>query len=228
MKSTSIKMLAAAVVFIAGCGDDSPNGIGGPTAQLKVVHAAAALGAVEVRVGGAAVINGLSYGNSSAITTVPAGAQRLTFRSGGSDVAVVDVTLSASGINAIAFNGDTAQVTPVTPDTGQAAPTYANIRFINIAGTNASPPTLLSILVNFSGVPPDSTAVLYAGFDATVPKHGSLLYFAPGPFRFRFVPQGTTNVLAEVLFDVAAGEKKAVVLERSAGGTYAAKVVTEP
>ena len=228
MRSSAVRWPATAlVVFMAAC-DDTPSGTGGPTAQLKVVHAASAVGAVDVRIGGESVISGLAFGNSSAITDVPAGIQRLTFRSGGADVAQVDVNLSATGINAVAFSGDTAQVTPVTPDTGQAAPTHANIRFINVAGTNSSPPTLLSILVNFAGVPPDSTAVLYAGFDATVPKHGSLLYFAPGHFRFRFVPQGTTTVLTDVEFDVAAGQKKAVVLERSSAGAYSATVVTEP
>ena len=212
-------------VLIVAC-SDSTNGIGGPTAQLKVVHAAAALGTVDVRIGGASVISGLSYGHSSAITMVPAGSQRLIFRSGGTDVAQVDVTLSASGINAVAFNGDTAQVTPVTPDTGHAATSRANIRMINVAGTNSAPPTLLSVLVNFPGVSPDSVATF--GLDATVPSHGPLMYFDPGHFRFRFVPEGTTNVLTEVEFDVIAGEKKAVVLERTAAGVYAAKVVTEP
>jgi hypothetical protein len=199
---------------------------GGETAQLKVVHAAQSLGAVNVDVGNNTVISGLTFGSTSGLTNVPAGAQRLRFRAAGVEIAHLDITLSSTGITAVALSGDTAQVTPVTPDTGQAATNRANIRMINIAGENASAPYMLSVLVNYPGVSADSTAVF--GMDSRVPSHGSLMYFDPGHFRFRFVPQGTTTVLTEVEFDVTAGQKKAVVLERSVTGTYSAKVVTEP
>jgi hypothetical protein len=227
MRAISTRWLVIVpALLVAACSDSTTPGAGGPTAQLKVVHAASALGALDVRIGGSSVISGLTYGHSSAVTNVPAGAQTVVFRAGGNDVAQVDVTLSTSGINAIAFNGDTAQVTPVTPDTGQAAPARANVRFINVAGTNSSGPTLLSMLLNFPDVSQDSTATF--NFDAMVPRHGSLMYFNAGHFRARFVPQGTQNVLTEIEFDVAAGQKKAIVLERSAAGSYSAKVVTEP
>lgn len=215
-----------ALANLAACGDTAGTGVFGNTAQLKVVHAAATVGAIEVRMGGTPLISGLSYGQSSAAVPVPAGPRRLTFRSDGTTIAAVDVNLSADGLNAVTLNEDTAQVTPVTPDTGVAATNRANIRVINVAGTSTAAPTMLSVLINFPGVGADSVASL--GMDATVPSHGPLMYFDPGFFRFRFVPQNSTTVLTQVEFSVAAGEKKAVVLERSAGGTYSAKVVTEP
>jgi hypothetical protein len=215
-----------ALPALTACSDYTSTSVFGSPAQLKVVHAASAVGAVDVRLDGTSVISGLSFGQSSTPTAVPSGAHRLTFRSGGTTVAAVDVNLTTSGINAVTLSADTAQVTPVTPDTGHAATNRANIRVINIAGTNSSPPTMLSVLINFPGVSTDSVARL--GLDATVPSHGPLMYFDPGSFRFRFVPENTTTVLTEVEFTVAAGEKKAVVLERSAAGAYSAKVVTEP
>src|SRR5687768_17183983 len=215
-----------ALTILSACGDATSTGVFGNTAQLKVVHAASTVGAIEVRMGGTPLISGLSYGQSSGAVPVPAGQRRLTFRSDGTTIAAVDVNLSTDGLNAVTLNEDTAQVTPVIPDTGVAATNRANIRVINVAGTNTSSPTMLSVLINFPGVSADSVASL--GLDATVPSHGPLMYFDPGFFRFRFVPQNSTTVLTQVEFSVAAGEKKAVVLERSADGTYSAKVVTEP
>jgi hypothetical protein len=66
------------------------------------------------------------------------------------------------------------------------------------------------------------------GLNATVPSHGPLMYFNPGHFRVRFVPEGGTTVLTEAEFDVAAGEKKAIVLSRDDAGAYSVKIVTEP
>ena len=219
-------LFALSFAALVACDGTTSISTNDQSAQLKVVHAAQSLGAVSVDVGNNTVISGLTYGNTSGLTNVPSGAQRLRFRAAGVEIAHLDVTLSATGITAVALSGDTAQVTPVTPDTGQAATNRANVRMINIAGENASTPYMLSVLVNYPGVSADSVAMF--GMDSRVPSHGSLMYFDPGHFRFRFVPQGTTTVLTEVEFDVTAGQKKAVVLERSAGGAYSAKVVTEP
>lgn len=218
--------LALLALFAAGCesGTGTPGGLGG-NAQLKVVHAAQGIGAVDVRIGSSTVITGLAYGNSSPRTNVPAGDHVLTFASGNTTIAQLTVSLTENELNAVTLNTDTAQMTPVVPDTGQPAANRANIRIINVAGSSTAPPTLLQALVNFPGVPVDSVAKF--GIDATVPRHGSLMYFDPGHFRFRFVPTGTLDVLTEVEFDVAAGQKKAVVLERLESGVYVAKVVTE-
>ena len=53
------------------------------------------------------------------------------------------------------------------------------------------------------------------------------MYFDPGEFRFRLVAQGSSTVLAERLVTVNAGEKRAVVIERSEDGTYTMQVVIE-
>jgi hypothetical protein len=217
-----LALLAAA----AACGSQVTDTGPAANADLKVIHAAAGLGAIDVRVGNASVINGLPYGRSSALTRVPSGLQRVAIQSGAVQIAEQEVSLRSDRVNALTLSEDTVQVSPVTPDTGWAATDRANVRIINIAGTSTAEPTLLSVLINFPGVGADSVARL--GLDSRVASHGPLMYFDPGHFRFRVAPAGTTTVLAEVEFDVAAGEKKAVVLERNAAGAYTARVVTEP
>lgn len=118
------------------------------------------------------------------------------------------------------------QIIPATPDTGDAISNRANVRMINIAGRSSAPPTILDVLLNFPDVSNDAVAVF--GLDATVPSHGPLMYFNSGHFRVRFVPDGGTTVLAEAEFDVAAGQKKAIVLSRDDAGVYSVGIVTEP
>jgi hypothetical protein len=64
--------------------------------------------------------------------------------------------------------------------------------------------------------------------DSKVASRGPLMYFDPGHFTFTYLPQGSSTVLTKVEFDMAAGEKKAVVLERAEDGTYSASVLIEP
>jgi hypothetical protein len=94
-----------------------------------------------------------------------------------------------------------------------------------VVGTNTSDPTLLDVKVKAPNANPDS--IITFGMDSKVASRGPLMYFDPGHFIFTYLPQGTTTVLAEVEFDVAAGEKKAVVLERAEDGTYSATVLVE-
>ena len=218
--------LPVLITAAAACSDGtSPRRT--PDAELKVVHASTQVGAIDVTVGGVAAATGLGYGQSSPVVTVPSGPQLVVVRSGGAQVTQFTVTLGTSHRNALTFGSDTAQVSAVTPDTGQPIANRANVRLINVASANTSDPTLLQLHLNFPGVSTDSTAVL--AFDAKVPRHGSLMYFNPGRFVARLGPQGTTRpLLAEAEFDVAAGAKKAIVVERAESGSYTIRVVSEP
>ena len=211
------------IAVAGGCADGtSPHE--SPRAELKVVHASTQVGAIDVTVGGIAAATGLAYGHSSPVVEVPSGPQLVVVRSAGAQVAQFTASLGTSHRNALTFGNDTAQVSAVSPDTGQPIATRANVRLINIASANTSDPTLLNLHLNF---PVDSTAVL--AFDAKVPRHGSLMYFNPGRFVAQLVPQGATRpLLAEAAFDVAAGTKKAIVIERTELGSYSIRVVSEP
>ena len=220
-------VLAAGVLtcLVAAC-DDEPIGPNGPTAELRLLHATSDLGAVDLLIGGQAVITGITFGNASSITEVPAGTQRLVVRSGATVLGEIDANLSTSHVNAVTVASGVPQFSEtVVPDTGVAASNRANIRLVNVVGPNTSDPTILDVLINFPGVNPDSTAVL--GMDSKVASYGTLMYFDAGQFRFRFVPDGGSAILAETTFTVANGEKKAVVLQRDANGTYRVEVVTE-
>jgi hypothetical protein len=90
-------------------------------------------------------------------------------------------------------------------------------------GANSSPPTLLAVKVTA----PAPDTVMTFGIDTQIARYGTLMYFDPGTFTFRFQPDRSSTVLTQVTFDVAAGQTKAVVLERAADGTYSASVVIE-
>lgn len=216
-------LLAAGL--LAACNDD-PTDPNGPTAELRLLHATADLGAVDLLIDGEPVILGVTFGNASAITEVPAGTQQITVRSGGTVLGQLNAILTTEHINAVTVAQGVPQLSAtVIPDTGAVATNRANIRLVNVVGSNTSDPTLLHVLINAPGVSPDSVARI--GLDTKVASYGTLMYWDPGQFRFRYAPENTENVLTEVTFTVAAGEKKAVVLERDAAGTYKVQVVTE-
>lgn len=213
------------LLVLAGCGTD-PNPSMGGDAELRLLHATENLGPLDVYIGDVRVIQGVTFGNTSAIAMVPDGAQHLVVRSGSTDVGELDATLTTAHINALTVAAGVPQLSStVIPDTGAVATDRANIRLVNVVGPTTADPALLHVLVNFPGVNPDSTARL--GIDTKVASYGTLMYFDPGHFRFRFVPRDTDTVLTEVEFEVAAGETKAVVLEREADGSYRAQVVVE-
>ena len=221
-------LLTILVLAAAACSTDS-NATNPPfaPAEIKLVHDNAAVGPVDLYVAGTRVISGVPFGRSSTKAPTVAGLQHIVLRSGGAIVDELDANIAAHQVTAIVFTQDSAQATPVLPDTGVAATNArANIRVVNVAGSNVSPPTMLDVLIRAPDFPTDSVPRL--GLDARISSHGPLMYFDPGSFRFTFVPSGGTTVLAQVSFDVAAGEKKAVVLERDAAGQYRASVVVEP
>ena len=214
--------LVAAAITLAACSDDT--NAPAMTADFKLVHANAAAGAVDVDIGGTTVIQGLTFGHASAVTRVPGGVQHIVLRSGATVIASLDATISESELNSLLLSATGAQfATVVVPDTGAVATDRANIRMVNVVGTNTDDPNVLSIKVTAPA--PDS--VMTFGVDTRIARYGTLMYFDPGTFTFKFQPEGQATVLTEVTFDVAAGQTKDVVLERAADGTYSASVVIE-
>jgi hypothetical protein len=226
---SSVRVLATVltpgVLFVAQCSSSS-----GPAgeAELRVLHATPALGPVDVAVGGVTVIHAVPFGTTSSLVRVPAGQQHLVVRSGSQVLGELDPTLVLQHINSVVVANGTPQFSEVVvPDTGQALSNRANLRLVNVVGPNAQPPTLLDLLLKAPNSNPDSVARL-GGIDTRIASYGTLMYFDPGHFILQYVPAGGSAVLAELSFDLAAGEKRAVVLQRAADGTYSAQLVVEP
>lgn len=211
--------------LLFGACSNSPNGPAGG-AELKVFHASPTLGPVDVEVGGVTVLHAVVYGTSSSAVQVPGGQQHLVVRAGGQILGELDQALSLQHVNGLVVAGGAPLfLTAVTPDTGQPVSNRANIRMVNVVGSTSVPPTLLQALVKAPNPNPDS--VMTFGLDTRIASYGTLMYFDPGHFSFKFVPSGESTILTETSFDVAAGQKRAVVLERAADGSYRVQVLVE-
>jgi hypothetical protein len=218
----------AAISVLAGAAACSEGPIAAPQedARLRLLHATPGLGAVAVELGGSAVIQGVTYGSSSTPVAVPRGRQSIVVRAGSEVLAQFEYTLTTTHVNNLVVTPDSVQFAEViSPDTGTVSSSRANVRMVNVVGPTTVAPTLLDVKVRAPNANPDS--VVTFGMDAKVASYGPLMYFDAGHFDFKFLPQGGTQVLAQVAFDVALGETKAVVLERAQDGTYRATVVVE-
>ncbi len=226
-KSRLTLSLSALLLLASACSDATPTTFPPLTAQLRVIHTTATLGAVDILVDGSPVVTGLGYGQSSALVTTPSGMRDVVVRSGGQTLSGVQHTLAADHINSLFIADSALQFgDSVVSDTGQPAAAKANIRLVNVVGSNTSAPTLLQVLIHAPNPSPDS--VVTSNLDASIAAYWSLMYFDPGAFDVRYVAAGDTTTLAQVSFNVAAGEKKQVVLQRAADGTYSASAILEP
>ena len=64
--------------------------------------------------------------------------------------------------------------------------------------------------------------------DARFSSYSTLIYFDPGTYVVRFVTPGTTTVVAETeAFPVAAGQVRAITLQRQPGGVWRTSIVAE-
>lgn len=218
--------LALAWALAAACGSDtaSPND---SQADLRLINASSGLGALDLSIGDQMLITNVPFGIASPIARVPAGAQRLTVRSGGTIVGTLDAQLSTDHVNAVLVAGGKPQFTDVVDaDTGSVNVARANLRLITLATANTTAPTRLQVLLSWNDGPP-SDSIARFNIDATVARYSSLLYFDAGHFHVSYVPQGGTTVLAEATFDITAGETKAAVLSRNDDGSYHVEIVTE-
>ena len=221
---TAALSLLAAAVTLAACSDNMGTPAPALTADLKLVHADASAGPVDLEVGGTTVIQSLAYGQASPITRVPGGTQHIVLKSGTMIVATLDGTISETTLTSLLLSSTGAQFAAVvTPDTGAVATDRANIRLINVVGPNAEDPNVLDVKVTA----PAPDTVMTLGVDTRISRYNTLMYFDPGEFTFKFQPEGVATVLTQVTFTVAAGQTKDVVLERAADGTYTASVVIE-
>jgi hypothetical protein len=217
--------LAAAVCLAPAACDDSTSP-GENDAELRLLHATSDLGSLDVQVGDETVISGVTFGHASEVVLVPSGMQRITVRSGGTVIGEIDGELTTAHLNALTVAAGIPQLSAtVIPDTGQVATDRANLRLVNVAGSNTDEPFMLHVLISAPGLAPDS--IVRIGLDTRVGSYSSLIYFDPGAFLLRYAPENTETVLTQAAFDIAAGETRVAILQRDAEGNYSVQVVIE-
>jgi hypothetical protein len=230
---------AAALGALAACGDTGgPSGNEG-TVTLRLMHTAAGAAALDLIVGGQVIAGGVQFERASAPATAPAGTQTLAVRHSGESAVLASRSLALTpgedyAVLVSGSPGDLVLTSSVVPDTGNARPDRANLRIINIStlvmpadSSNLPPPIPLDVYITapdaaLAGLPSQLS------LDARVSSYSSLMYFDPGSLMVRFVTPGTASVVAATAaIPIAAGEVRAVTLQRQSDGTWRTSVVVE-
>ncbi|HSE51627.1 MAG TPA: DUF4397 domain-containing protein [Gemmatimonadales bacterium] len=227
----------AALLALLACSDT-----GGPsegTVTIRMMHTAVGASALDLMVGGQLIAGGVQFERASAPTTAPGGPQTLAVRRSGESAVLAskNITLTPGAEYTVMVSGSLGDLvlTPsVVVDTGNARPDRANLRIINIStiviptdSSNLPPPIPLDVYITAPGA---ALAGLPSqlSLDARVSSYSSLLYFDPGTLMVRFVTPGSTNVVAATAaIPIAAGEVRAVTLQRQSDGTWRTSVVVE-
>ena len=228
---------ATALLALLACSDT-----GGPsegTVTMRMMHTAEGASALDLMVGGQVIAGGVQFERASAPVTAPGGAQTLAVRRTGESAVLAskNITLTPGADYTVMVSGSLAELvlTPsVVVDTGNARPDRANLRIINIStivmpadSSNLPPPIPLDVFITapnaaLAGLPSQLS------LDARVSSYSSLIYFDPGTLMVRFVTPGTTTVVASTAtIPIAAGEVRAVTLQRQSDGTWRTSVVVE-
>ena len=236
LKRATIRGRLAAAVFPAlvvtmiGCGSDQ-SGPGSQTAIVRLLQAdPAAPQAVDLAIDDAVVARGVAFGRASPKVTTSAGHHRLAIKSGATAVAQSEADLHAgatyyvvSSAGALYLAEAAANDGGVSPDTGTYNPIRANVRFVNVPGPDV-PPALVTAFL-YAPATVDSTQRF--GIDTRIASYGPLMQLDAGTITIRFRPTGDPTIVAEAVFEVAAGQVKSVVLERDSGGALHTRVVIE-
>jgi hypothetical protein len=206
---------------------------------MRMMHTAAGASALDLIVGGQVIAGGVQFERASAPATAPGGPQTLAVRRTGESAVLAskNITLTPGAEYTVMVSGSLGDLvlTPsVVVDTGNARPDRANLRIINIStivmpadSSNMPPPIPLDVYITAPGV---ALAGLPSqlSLDARISSYSSLIYFDPGSLMVRFVTPGTTTVVATTAaIPIAAGEVRAVTLQRQSDGTWRTSVVVE-
>jgi hypothetical protein len=241
MRSHAIRAGTAMVLALGvfACGQPAENSGNEGTAQVRLMNAASGTPALDLVIGGKVIAGGIGYEQASRLGNAPAGNQTVAIRRAGetSDLTTKQIPLADGEKYTVVVSGSLASLT-MTPslvvDTGQAKPDRANIRVINISSyvftgdsTNQPPPDLLNVYITAPGADLATSQPAFS-LDARASSYSSLIYFDPGSYVVRFTPAGTTNVRAgTAATPIAAGQIRAITLQKLADGTWQTSVVAE-
>lgn len=194
MRYRLLPVLAGAAALIAACSDDVVQP--GQVATVQFVNASSGTPTAEITLGGRTLTSGLAYqGASTTCIHIPAGAQTLSFTSGGSAVASAAATTfeGGQGYTVVLTGTGASRAATVLPTTLPVAVGGTNnLRFINATGARGDI-FVTSATGATSGTP--SVGGLAAG-QATGGATGTNAFvpFPAANTRVRFVTAGTTGI----------------------------------
>jgi hypothetical protein len=201
------------------------------TARIRLVHGAATTAALDLKVDGQVVLQGVAATQISNYADVESGTRSVTVTLAGSATSLVSrsVTLAPDGDYTMLISGTLAQPedmiasdTAFTPLAGKA-----KIRVIH-AARNAPP---LDVYLTAPGADLASASTLVEPFAFNVADTSSFPSFVerdPGDWQVRFTADGTTNVLLDTgPFAAGAGQIITVVLSHDGNNELVARIVDE-
>jgi hypothetical protein len=226
---------ALAALALAGCDDEGGTPLPIETARLRLLNAASAAPAVDLAVDGQVVASDVAYSDESGPLDVAAGARELEVRDASTDVLLATLTTNlAAGEEYELLAGSTVLniVTPATVDTGAPRPDRAHVRIVVVAppftdSASAPPSVLLDVYITPPGADLSGASTTLS-LDARYPSYSTLLYLDPGSWMVRFTEAGTTDVVAATgALSIAAGQIRAVMIEKPSGEDWSVAVVAE-
>ncbi len=223
-------ILAGAALALAGCFSSSSNnnrGSSGPAADIRVLHAAADVPAVDIYVEGDLAVPSLAFGEATGFTSVPAGALTIDIRAAGApaDSAPVfsETVTPADGMTytlvAYGLLGDDSFELLVIPDE-QATPADDNLRLFVLHAAPAVGP--VDVYLGTGDELGSATLTEFAPQDDT----DGYLEVPAGAYRIRITPAGSDTVAYDSgIVDLQAGLSYFVAaLDRESGFAPASTV----
>jgi len=216
-----------AVVALSAClGDDDPTPPALAQAQVRAVHASADTPAVDIFFNGARALQGVTFGQASAFSAIPAGSTRIqvALANQAASTAAIDVQVplvAARDYTAIAIGsgatGPTRLQAVLIDDSG-AAPAAGQVKLRVVHGAPLVPAVDIFVTAPDAALPANPTIPALA-FGQQAPAAGqAALSVAAGSYRVRARVAGQTDVAFDSgTLQLVAGTDAVVVAVPDAG-----------
>lgn len=221
--------LLIAALLSAACGSNgtepSPTGA---DALVRLFHGAAGAGTASLQADGIALIHGIGYGSLTQQVGLASGQYDFRVTAGTHQATrTLQLTEGSTLTLQLTLTGGQLQLS-ASADTGKRQMDRANLRIISApevprAPGDSSATAQAGVLDVYITAPGADLAGATArmSLDTGVPTYSTFLYFAPGQLQVRFTTRGTKTVVAQAgPIAFAAGDARAVVIRRAAGGTW--------
>lgn len=226
---TSVRASFAALGMIAvastGCSDStSPPA----TAQIRFLHAALGVDAVDFRIDDADALTGVEFADEiSAYGSVPAGSRKLAVRLTGEDDDLLNPTedlTAGAQYTAVLINGIDSQILGFYADTNTAAPEgKTRLRIVNTSQVTG----LLDVYVTDADAELDDADPVITGL--SMPQASKYVEVSSGEQRIRFTETGAKTVVFDAgSIDLPdAGVRTVFLVDSDAGDPPLQAIVAE-